>query len=85
MVSFDVAQDREPVERPFHDLWIDGGETEKRPPYPQRVIEPAKKRWKVFLRHDTSKGGPVSDSFILLPHSSFSCVQISAEEEELRY
>jgi hypothetical protein len=27
MVSFDVAQDREPVERPFHDLWIDGGET----------------------------------------------------------
>jgi hypothetical protein len=27
---------------PFHDLWIDGGETEKRPPCPQRVIEPAK-------------------------------------------
>jgi hypothetical protein len=27
---------------PFHDLWIDGGETEKRPPYPHRVIEPAK-------------------------------------------
>ncbi len=27
---------------PFHDLWIDGGETEKRPPSPhQRVIEPA--------------------------------------------
>jgi hypothetical protein len=42
MVSFDGTQDREPVERPFHDLWIDGGEIEKRPPYPQRVIEPAK-------------------------------------------
>ena len=27
---------------PFHDLWIDGGETEKRPPCPQPVIEPAK-------------------------------------------
>jgi len=27
---------------PFHDLWIDGGETEKRPPCPQRAIEPAK-------------------------------------------
>jgi hypothetical protein len=27
---------------PFHDLWIDGGETEKKPPYPQGVIEPAK-------------------------------------------
>jgi hypothetical protein len=27
---------------PFHDLWIDGGETEKRSPYPQRVIEPTK-------------------------------------------
>ena len=27
---------------PFHDLWIDGGETEKRPPCTQRVIEPAK-------------------------------------------
>ncbi len=27
---------------PFHDLWIDGGETEKRPPSPQLVIEPAK-------------------------------------------
>jgi hypothetical protein len=27
---------------PFNDLWIDGGETEKRPPCPQRVIEPAK-------------------------------------------
>jgi hypothetical protein len=38
MVSFDGTQDREPVERPFHHLWIDGGETEKRPPYPPRVI-----------------------------------------------
>ena len=44
------GQDHEPacpelveeVEWPFHDLWIDGGETEKRPPYPQRVINPAK-------------------------------------------
>jgi hypothetical protein len=27
---------------PFHDLWIDGGETEKRLPYPQHIIEPAK-------------------------------------------
>ena len=26
---------------PFHDLWIDGGETEKRPPFPPCVIEPA--------------------------------------------
>jgi len=34
MVSFDVAQDRELVERPFHDLWTDGGETEKRLPCP---------------------------------------------------
>jgi len=25
---------------PFHDLWIDGGETEKRPPYPH--IKPVK-------------------------------------------
>ena len=24
VVSFDVAQDREPVERPFHDLWTNG-------------------------------------------------------------
>jgi hypothetical protein len=47
MVSFDVAQDHEPacpelveeVEWPFHDLWIDGGETEKRPPCPQVVTE----------------------------------------------
>ena len=39
MVSFDVAQDREPVERPFHDLWRNGGETEKRPLYPPRVME----------------------------------------------
>jgi hypothetical protein len=29
---------------PFHDLWIDGGETEKSPPYPQRVIELAKRK-----------------------------------------
>ncbi|MBN1833866.1 MAG: hypothetical protein JW896_17320, partial [Deltaproteobacteria bacterium] len=50
MVSFDFDHDREPacpelveeVERPFYDLWINGGETEKRPPYPQRVIEPEK-------------------------------------------
>ena len=35
------GQDREPVERPFHHLWTDGGETEKRPPCPPRVIEPA--------------------------------------------
>jgi hypothetical protein len=27
---------------PFHDLWKDGGESEKRPPYSQRVIELAK-------------------------------------------
>ena len=33
------VQDREPVERPFHDLWTDGGETEKRPPCPQRLTE----------------------------------------------
>jgi hypothetical protein len=26
----------------YSTLWIDGGETGKRPPYPQRVIEPAK-------------------------------------------
>ena len=26
---------------PFHNLWTDGGETEKRPPCPPRVIEPA--------------------------------------------
>ena len=26
---------------PFHDLWTDGGETEKRPPCPPRVTEPA--------------------------------------------
>ena len=32
MVSFDVAQDREPVERPFHHLWTDGDATKKRPP-----------------------------------------------------
>jgi hypothetical protein len=42
MVPFDFAQGREPVERPFHDLWIDGGVTEKRLPCTQRVIEPAK-------------------------------------------
>jgi hypothetical protein len=27
---------------PFHDLWIDGGESEKRPLYPRLVIQPAK-------------------------------------------
>jgi hypothetical protein len=27
---------------PFHDLWRNGGESEKRSPCPQRVIEPAK-------------------------------------------
>jgi hypothetical protein len=55
MVSFDVTQDREsldhardlepverPVERPFHDLWRNGGESEKRSPCPQRVMEPVK-------------------------------------------
>jgi hypothetical protein len=26
---------------PFHDLWRDGGETEKRPPYPPDIIESA--------------------------------------------
>jgi hypothetical protein len=41
MVSFDAAQDREPVERPFHDLWIHGGETEKRPSCPPCCIESA--------------------------------------------
>jgi hypothetical protein len=25
---------------PFHDLWIDGGETEKRLPCPQRILDP---------------------------------------------
>ena len=52
MVSFDVAQDREPVERPFHDLWINGGEPEKRPPC---VIEPAQNYgsyfWDTTLAH----------------------------------
>ena len=28
---------------PFHDLWIDGGETEKRPSCPQRIIGSVKK------------------------------------------
>jgi hypothetical protein len=37
---------------PFHDLWIDGGETEKRPPCPQRQTRIT--LWKVFLGHDTS-------------------------------
>jgi hypothetical protein len=27
---------------PFHDIWIDGGETEKKPPYPQLIIKPTK-------------------------------------------
>jgi hypothetical protein len=33
---------------PFHDLWVDGGETEKRPPWPQCVIEPAKNHGRYF-------------------------------------
>jgi len=38
---------------PFYDLWIDGGETEKRPPYPQHVIEPAKMMEGIFgTRHE---------------------------------
>jgi len=37
---------------PFHDLRIDGGETEKRPPYPNVSQNPLK-LWKVFLGHDT--------------------------------
>ncbi len=33
---------------PFHDLWTDGGETEKRPPCPPRVTEPAQTHGSYF-------------------------------------
>jgi hypothetical protein len=46
------GQDREPVERPFHDLWTDGGESEKRSPCPT-CHRTCSELWKLFLRHDT--------------------------------
>jgi hypothetical protein len=33
---------------PFHDLWTDGGETEKRPPCPPHVTEPAQTHGSYF-------------------------------------
>jgi hypothetical protein len=37
---------------PFHDLWRNGGESEKRPPCPLNVMNLII-LWKVSLRHDT--------------------------------
>jgi len=41
---------------PFHDLWIDGGETEKRSPYPPGIIESAQNYGSYFW--DTTIEGP---------------------------
>ena len=49
---------------PFHDLWTDGGETEKRPPCPSRVIEPTQNYGSYFW--DTTLAGTIGKQFSLL-------------------
>jgi hypothetical protein len=85
MVSFDVAQDREPVERPFHDLWIHGCETEKRPPYPHRVIKPAKIMEDISGTRHCKQPGIFACSKFMLQRLNFSCSWIIDTQSPLYY
>jgi hypothetical protein len=66
---------------PFHDLWIDGGETEKRSPYPHRVMN-LLKLWKVFLRHDIAKGKEEMKKTIIILAALLLIFPVISQAEE---
>ncbi len=49
---------------PFHDLWTDGGETEKRPPCPPRVLEPTQNYGSYFWNTTIVSGLFWPDSYV---------------------